>query len=330
MRKRLLAALEPYLPPQHCHKAAAANAINATPGQDVQSGNHSMLRTSSINPPHQRNPSPSASTPQAPAMPPQAGMQGAPTSARPGSALGELLTSAPVDTVAPQLLDAVLRCNGVAVRLTEVEAYGGMQDPGSHAARGPTARNSVMFGPAGHLYVYLIYGMHCCANIVVGPEDEASAVLVRAGEVVEGLDLARERRPAIRDSDLARGPACLCKALGIDRSHDGVRLVDAKPTLGQRSRSVGNSVRQLEEGKQGAVAMLQRIDDAQAVSGAHCSLDGACGNVVELQLAAKPVQQFCTGPRVGLRQAPDWPWRFWLPDEASVSVYRPAAQKRTR
>ena len=115
----------------------------------------------------------------------------------------------------------------MTVRLTEVEAYAGPLDPGSHAYRGPTARNAVMFGPPGRLYVYLSYGLHHCCNVVVGPEGEASAVLLRAGEVVEGVELARSRRPAAtRDRELARGPGRLCGALGIDTRHNGADLRD--------------------------------------------------------------------------------------------------------
>ena len=84
--------------------------------------------------------------------------------------------SGPVLEVAPRLLGATLRHGEVAVRLTEVEAYDGPNDPGSHAYRGRTARNEVMFGPAGHLYVYFTYGMHHCCNVVCGPEGSASAV----------------------------------------------------------------------------------------------------------------------------------------------------------
>ncbi len=113
----------------------------------------------------------------------------------------------------------------VGVRLTEVEAYAGPGDPGSHAARGRTPRTAVMFGPPGHAYVYFSYGMHWCANLVCGPEGEASAVLLRAGEVVAGRDLAARRRPAAhRDVDLARGPARLASALGLDRAQDGADL----------------------------------------------------------------------------------------------------------
>ena len=154
----------------------------------------------------------------------------------PGSAdLAQLLAPAsPVS--APLLLGAVLRHEtgdgAVAVRVTEVEAYAGALDPGSHAYRGRTPRNAVMFGPPGRLYVYLSYGLHHCCNVVVGPEGEASAVLLRAGEVVEGLELARARRPAAaRDRELARGPGRLCGALGIDTRHDGADLRRGALTL---------------------------------------------------------------------------------------------------
>lgn len=134
--------------------------------------------------------------------------------------------SRPALEVAPLLLGAHLRVGEVTLRLTEVEAYAGEQDPGSHAHRGRTPRTEVMFGPAGHLYCYLSYGMHTCANVVTGPEGEASAVLLRAGEVVEGRALARRRRPGVRDRDLARGPGRLCRALGMDLTHDGLDLCE--------------------------------------------------------------------------------------------------------
>ena len=182
------------------------------------------------------------------------------------------LLAGPVLEVAPRLLNAVLRHGGVAVRLTEVEAYDGAGDPGSHAYRGRTPRNATMFGPPGHLYCYFTYGMHVCANVVCGPEGISSAVLLRAGEVVDGLDEARTRRPRSTERDLARGPARLCTALGIGLDLDGTDL--------------------------------------------------AAGPVrLELGPAATDVR---SGPRVGLRGAPERPWRFWLAGEPSVSAYRPA------
>jgi DNA-3-methyladenine glycosylase len=132
--------------------------------------------------------------------------------------------------VAPRLLGAVLRHGEVAVRLTEVEAYDGPNDPGSHAHNGRTERNAVMFGPPGHLYVYFTYGMHHCCNVVVGAEGDPAAVLLRAGEVVDGVAVARQRRNGT-DRDLARGPARLCQALGIDLAHNGADLADGPLTL---------------------------------------------------------------------------------------------------
>jgi DNA-3-methyladenine glycosylase len=136
----------------------------------------------------------------------------------------------PLDA-APLLLGCVLEVTTgdgtVGVRLTEVEAYRGLDDPASHCYRGRTARNAVMFGPAGHLYVYFVYGMHFCANVVCLTDGVPGAVLLRAGEVVSGHDLARTRRPASRaDADLAKGPARLTSALGLVRADNGVDLTD--------------------------------------------------------------------------------------------------------
>lgn len=142
----------------------------------------------------------------------------------------------PVLEVAPRLLGAVIRHGEVAIRLTEVEAYDGANDPGSHAFSGPTARNRVMFGPPGHLYCYFVYGMHWCTNVVCGVDGVASAVLLRAGEVVEGLEAARAGRPTVRDLDLARGPARLARTLGLDGGYDGADLVAGPVTLEPRGR----------------------------------------------------------------------------------------------
>lgn len=113
----------------------------------------------------------------------------------------------------------------VVLRITEVEAYGGVgEDPGSHAFRRLTPRNATMFGEAGLAYVYFTYGMHWCLCVVTGHPGDASAVLVRAGEVVGGLEIARARRPRSSDRDLARGPARLTVALGLTGEQDGVDL----------------------------------------------------------------------------------------------------------
>ncbi len=138
------------------------------------------------------------------------------------------LPATDVDRAARELLGWRLTANGVTARLTEVEAYSGLgQDPASHAHRGVTGRNEVMFGPAGMLYVYQIYGMHFCANVVCGEAGVAAAVLLRAGEVVDGLETARSRRSAAkRDHDLAAGPAKLMQVLALDRRANATSVVD--------------------------------------------------------------------------------------------------------
>ncbi|MDT0406475.1 MULTISPECIES: DNA-3-methyladenine glycosylase [Streptomyces] len=132
----------------------------------------------------------------------------------------------PVLEVAPDLLGRIVVRDTpdgpIALRLTEVEAYDGANDPGSHAYRGRTARNEVMFGEPGHVYVYFTYGMWFCMNLVCGPEGRASGVLLRAGEITEGAELARTRRLSARnDKELAKGPARLATALGVDREFNG-------------------------------------------------------------------------------------------------------------
>jgi DNA-3-methyladenine glycosylase len=190
--------------------------------------------------------------------------------------------------VAPGLLGCMLEhetTDGlVAVRLTEVEAYEGGDDPASHAYRGRTTRNGVMFGPAGHAYVYFTYGMHFCVNLTCLPPGAASAVLLRAGEVIEGVPLAAARRSvrrarpsSVADRELARGPARLCQALGIDRAQDGADVCDPASALRIRAAPEG---------------------------------------------AGRPTT-VSQGPRVGVSSAADRPWRFWVTGDPSVSVYRP-------
>jgi DNA-3-methyladenine glycosylase len=215
-----------------------------------------------------------------------------------GGGRGELLPrdffARPSQRVAPDLLGCVLESelpDGlVAVALTEVEAYAGQADPASHAYRGPTRRNAVMFGEPGHAYVYFTYGMHFCVNLVCMPEGTASAVLLRAGAVVAGADLARRRRIATRsartgpsDRDLARGPARLCQALGIDRALDGADACDPR------------SVLRIRRGSQ-----------------------------------ATPPGTVRHGPRVGISRAADEPWRFWVADDPTVSAYRAYVPRRAK
>jgi DNA-3-methyladenine glycosylase len=227
----------------------------------------------------------------------------------------------PVLTVAPALLGCVLahqtEAGLVAAEIVEVEAYRGESDPASHAFRGKTVRNSVMFGESGHAYVYFTYGMHFCVNLVCQRPGQPAAVLLRAGRIVEGAGLAAARRgvarrevawrvvarpaaeaasPADRSAcdgagqpggkaarDLARGPARLCQALGIDRAQNGADVCDAA----------------------GALRVL-------APRGFHGLPDAAIS----------------TGPRVGVRLGAEDPWRFWVTGDPAVSVYRPHVPKR--
>ena len=133
--------------------------------------------------------------------------------------------------VARDLLGCLLTDGAVTVRLVEVEAYAGMSDPASNSFRGKTPRNAIMWGPPGKLYVYFTYGMHWCMNAVCGDPGEPSAVLLRAGEVVDGVDVAAARRPDVRPRDLGRGPARLARLLGITGEENGVDLTAGAPPL---------------------------------------------------------------------------------------------------
>ena len=194
--------------------------------------------------------------------------------------------------VAPALLGAVIAVadsqGRVAIRLTEVEAYCGEKDPGSHSFRGRTARNASMFEAGGCIYVYFTYGMHHCLNIVTGPAGLSRAVLLRGGEVVDGIELARARRPAARvDRDLARGPARLCAALGLDRSDDGA-------LLGGPGSRISLTLPE-----------PQRAPDAERIRrGPRTGVAGPGGD------------------------GEAFPWRFWLDGEPTVSTYRPAVTRR--
>ncbi len=201
--------------------------------------------------------------------------------------------------VAPDLLGCVLTHQTpdgtVSVRIVEVEAYRGESDPASHAFRGQTARNAVMFGEPGHAYVYFTYGMHFCVNLVCQPAGQAAAVLLRAGRVIEGAELAAARRlpgsaagrapgrapGRAAERDLARGPARLCQALAIAREQNGADVCDPRsplrvlggPSAGQRAISAG--------------------------------------------------------PRVGVKNGSEVHWRFWIDGESAVSAYRPHVPRRT-
>ena len=172
---------------------------------------------------------------------------------QPAGLLPREFLNRPAPEVAPGLLGCVLEHESpeglVAVELTEVEAYNGEEDPASHAYRGRTPRNAVMYGPAGHAYVYFTYGMHFCVNVSCMPPGTASAVLLRAGQVIAGEELARCRRPVKGpDRELARGPARLCQALGIDRALNGADFCDPASPLRLRTRIRPNDDKEIRPG----------------------------------------------------------------------------------
>ncbi|MFT4163982.1 MAG: DNA-3-methyladenine glycosylase [Microlunatus sp.] len=194
----------------------------------------------------------------------------------------------PVEQVAPTILGATLSHAGVTVRITEIEAYAGERDPASHAYRGKTARNAVMFGPPGHLYVYFTYGMHHACNVVCGPAGVGTGALVRSGEVVAGRELAQGRRGArVRERDLARGPGRLAQALGITLADGGADLFCAD----------GGADESVDAGESVGVGPWLVLD-------------------------AYRVGEVATGPRVGVSLAADVPWRFWIAGDPYVSDYK--------
>ena len=161
----------------------------------------------------------------------------------PGEVLPPGFYDRETERVARDLLGAILECetaDGLAAgRIVETEAYLGADDPACHAVVGRTQRTWHLFGPAGTAYVYFIYGAHWCFNAVTREEGHGSAVLVRAIEPTAGLSLMRARRPAARrDRDLTNGPGKLCRALGIDGSHDGVALAAGAPLRIRRGTAV--------------------------------------------------------------------------------------------
>ena len=233
--------------------------------------------------------------------------------------------------VAPALLGCVLEHDTpeglVAVALTEVEAYHGQADPASHAYRGRTPRNAVMFGPPGHAYVYFTYGMHFCVNLVCLPEGAASAVLLRAGRVVEGEDLARARRtaPGPGGRDLARGPARLCQALGITRAQNGADVCDPASPLRVRWPGPAELAGAGPPGS-AELAGAGPVGPAELAGVRPAELAGA-GPAGPAELAGASISH---GPRVGVSAAADVPWRFWVTGDPTVSVYRAYTPRRPR
>jgi len=218
----------------------------------------------------------------------------------------ELLTE-PAPVSAPALLGATISGRGVTLRVTEVEAYFGPTDPGSHGHRGITPRNRHLFGPPGTLYAYRSYGIHTCVNVVSGPEGTSSGSLLRAAEVVDGVETARQRRgPSVADVALARGPGNLGGALGaVLGEDDGTALLDGS----------GPFVLALAPGLE---ARLAAVGPARVVE--ELLLESRPGPA-----GTGPVPRISRGPRTGvggIAGGARFPWRFWLTGDPTVSTYR--------
>ncbi|MDN5797346.1 MAG: DNA-3-methyladenine glycosylase [Intrasporangium sp.] len=197
----------------------------------------------------------------------------------------------PVLQVAPELLGCLVSHAGVTVRLTEVEAYAGTVDPGSHAYRGPTPRTRVMFGPAGFLYVYFTYGNHWCVNLVCGHQGSAEAVLLRGAQVVDGFDVVRQRRGNVRERDWGRGPGRLGQALALGRDQTGRDF--CRPAIGDPVDFVVG-------------APAEPTDPGRLRTGPRVGVSGPGGDPAT------------------------YPWRYWLDGEPTVSAYRPGVVRKRR
>jgi DNA-3-methyladenine glycosylase len=252
----------------------------------------------------------------------------------------------PAFEVAPELLGHVIEhetAEGlVAVRLTEVEAYAGTADAASHAYRGPTNRNAVMFGPPGHAYVYFTYGMHFCVNLVCASSGTAAAVLLRAGQVIAGDPLARARRArdgtarnsaarnsAARNSTAGNSTAGNStagnstagnSAAGNSAAGNSAAGNSAAGNSAAGNSTAGNSTAGERDLARGPARLCQALAIDRALDGAD-----VCDPASPLRVrVGEPVSRrvIRSGPRTGVRCAAEVPWRFWVAGEPTVSPYR--------
>lgn len=217
------------------------------------------------------------------------------------------LLAEPAPIAAPALLGATIAGRGVALRITEVEAYSGPTDPGSHGHRGMTERNRHLFGPPGTLYAYRSYGIHTCVNVVSGPAGSSSGSLLRGAQVVEGLDVARARRgPKVADVALARWPGNLGGALGaVLGQDDGTSLLDGSGPF--------------------VLTLAPGLEARLASAGPAHVIDDLLSETVAGPPAGAAVPRISRGPRTGvggIAGGARYPWRFWLTGDPTVSTYR--------
>ena len=217
------------------------------------------------------------------------------------------LLAEPAPIAAPALLGATIAGRGVALRITEVEAYSGPTDPGSHGHRGMTERNRHLFGPPGTLYAYRSYGIHTCVNVVSGPAGTSSGSLLRGAQVVEGLEVARARRgPKVADVALARGPGNLGGALGaVLGQDDGTSLLDGSGPF--------------------VLTLAPGLEARLASAGPAHVVDELLSETLAGPPAGAAVPRISRGPRTGvggIAGGVQYPWRFWLTGDPTVSTYR--------
>jgi DNA-3-methyladenine glycosylase len=217
------------------------------------------------------------------------------------------LLAEPAPIIAPALLGATIAGRGVTLRITEVEAYSGPTDPGSHGHRGMTERNRHLFGPPGTLYAYRSYGIHTCVNVVSGPAGTSSGSLLRGAQVVEGLDVARTRRgPKVPDVALARGPGNLGGALGaVLGQDDGTSLLDGSGPF--------------------VLTLAPGLEARLASAGPAHVIDELLSETLAGPPAGAAVPRISRGPRTGvggIAGGVRYPWRFWLTGDPTVSTYR--------
>nr|AGU11921.1 Methylpurine-DNA glycosylase [uncultured organism] len=217
------------------------------------------------------------------------------------------LLAEPAPIAAPALLGATIAGRGVVLRITEVEAYSGPTDPGSHGHRGMTQRNRHLFGQPGTLYAYRSYGIHTCVNVVSGPAGTSSGSLLRGAQVVEGLDVARARRgPKVADVALARGPGNLGGALGaVLGQDDGTSLLDGSGPF--------------------VLTLAPGLEARLASAGPAHLIDELLSETLAGPPTGAAVPRISRGPRTGvggIAGGARYPWRFWLTGDPTVSTYR--------